>query len=289
MVMDARAITAALGGKWHAGYGTAPCPCCQPERRRDQSALTLHDGGDGRLLLHCKRLGCAFTDILAAAGLSREAYRAPDHAEIAKRRAEMDEADARRRRMAASIWNRARPIEGTPAEAYLRSRRIRCAMPASLRYDPACRHPQGHEAPAMVAKVVGAAGPAIHRTWLETPHAPESHGEPRGVRKAMLGGCGGGGVVLATGGSSLIVCEGIETGLSLIDRHPGNTVVAALSTSGIRGLRLRAEPGQLVLAADGDPEGISACEDLGHTAKALGWRVLMMPAPDGQDWNDLAP
>jgi hypothetical protein len=45
---DARDLTQALGGKWHGGYGAAPCPVCQPERRKGQNGLTLADGNNGR-------------------------------------------------------------------------------------------------------------------------------------------------------------------------------------------------------------------------------------------------
>lgn len=40
----ARELTLALGGHWHGRYGAAPCPVCQPDRRRDQNALTLDPG-----------------------------------------------------------------------------------------------------------------------------------------------------------------------------------------------------------------------------------------------------
>ena len=38
---DPRTLTIELGGKWHQSYGAAPCPVFQPERRRDQNALTI--------------------------------------------------------------------------------------------------------------------------------------------------------------------------------------------------------------------------------------------------------
>jgi hypothetical protein len=66
---DARDLTLALGGRWHGRYGAAPCPICQPERRKGQNALTLADGRNGRLVLDCKKTACAFLDILAAAGV----------------------------------------------------------------------------------------------------------------------------------------------------------------------------------------------------------------------------
>jgi hypothetical protein len=57
---DARTLTMALGGRWWRSYGSAPCPVCQPERRKDQNALTLRDGRD-RLLAHCKKSALRFS------------------------------------------------------------------------------------------------------------------------------------------------------------------------------------------------------------------------------------
>ncbi|OUS37918.1 hypothetical protein A9Q94_04790 [Rhodobacterales bacterium 56_14_T64] len=65
---DAEKLTAQLGGRWYGHYGTAPCPACQPDGRRDQTALTLSDGPVG-LLTHCKRSDCDFIVVMAAAGL----------------------------------------------------------------------------------------------------------------------------------------------------------------------------------------------------------------------------
>lgn len=73
--IDPARLCAELGGKWHRSYGVAPCPVCQPERRKDQNALTIRADG-GRLLMHCKKLGCEFQDILTASGI------APGHVEI---------------------------------------------------------------------------------------------------------------------------------------------------------------------------------------------------------------
>ncbi len=41
---DAQSLTMALGGRWYGRYGIAPCPVCQPERRKGQNALNLADG-----------------------------------------------------------------------------------------------------------------------------------------------------------------------------------------------------------------------------------------------------
>ena len=61
--MDAQTLTRQLGGTWHGGAGKAPCPVCQPERRRDQTALSLKDGKNGALLLYCFKSGCSFEDL----------------------------------------------------------------------------------------------------------------------------------------------------------------------------------------------------------------------------------
>ena len=143
---DARRVTLALKGRWYGRYGAAPCPVCQPASLRSQNALTLADGEE-RLLLHCKRSGCDFLDILAAAGLRSGDYRSPDPMEAAKRKAEA-RADAIRKQAAAKgLWQECEPIMGTIAETYLRSRSITSALLDTLRFHPNCWHgPSGKRA-----------------------------------------------------------------------------------------------------------------------------------------------
>ncbi len=85
------------------------------------------------------------------------------------------------------------------------------------------------------------------------------------------------------------MAEGNETALSLASGllcGPA-AVWAALSTSGMRGLRLPAAPGHLTITSDGDDAGHVATHALAERAHALGWRVDLLPAPDGRDWNDI--
>lgn len=284
---DPRAITLALGGRWFGRYGVAPCPACQPERHKGQSALTLSYSQDGRLLAHCKKSNCAFEDVLAAAGLRRGAYRPPDPAEQHRWEA-ASQAEARKRaRQAEHLWREARPIAGSPAAAYLRGRGITCTLPDTLRFHPSCWHGATAERhPALVARVEGSDGFAVHRTYLGPNGAGKAAIAPT---KAMLGPCQGGAVRLADGAGALVVAEGIETALSLLSGLLDGpaTVWAALSTSGIKNLRLPAIPGQLILAADGDVAGHRAAHSLAERAHALGWEVALWPAPDGLDWNDV--
>ncbi len=105
----------------------------------------------------------------------------------------------------------------------------------------------------------------------------------------MLGPCAGGAVRLSEEDGPLVVCEGIETGLSLLSGllRGAPRVWAALSTSGMRALELPPEPGRLTVAADGDDAGGRAAYALASRADALGWEVSLLPAPNGCDWNDV--
>ena len=65
--MIAREITNALRGKWHGSYGTARCPVHDDHR----PSLSISDGLDGRVLVHC-HAGCsqeAVWDALKGMGL----------------------------------------------------------------------------------------------------------------------------------------------------------------------------------------------------------------------------
>lgn len=284
---DAHSLTLSLCGGWHGRYGAAPCPICQPDRRKGQNALTLSDAPGGRLLAHCKKGGCSFADLARALGLAPGDFTRPDPAEIARAEA-MARAEAEKRaRQALALWTEALPINGTPAEIYLRGRGLSLALPATLRFHPAAWHgATARRLPAMVALVEGCALPAVHRTYLRPDGSGKAPVEPA---KAMLGGVQGGAVRLAEAHGRLVVAEGIETALSLAcGLLPGAmTLWAALSTSGLRGLRLPSKAGSLTIATDGDDAGRSAGHALAERAHALGWKVSTLPAPEGRDWNDI--
>ena len=285
---DAQTLTAQLGGKWYRSYGVAPCPVCQPDRKRDQDALTLRNGASG-LLAHCKKLACGYRDIMAEAGVTQDHYQAPSYVTSAQRWAEQAEqrAEAQKRAaLAQSLWREAMPIKGTLAETYLRGRAITGPLPATLRFAPSCWHATGRRYPALLALVEGAEGFAVHRNYLRLDGSGKADVKPP---KAMLGAVAGGAVRLTDGPGPLMVAEGIETALALASGllDAPATIWAALSTSGIRGLHLPPQPGRLTIAADGDDAGSTAALSLGERAHALGWQVSLLPAPEGKDWNDV--
>ncbi len=284
---DARDLTNALGGKWYRKYGAAPCPVCQPNRGKGQNALTLADGRNGRLVLDCKKSGCAFLDILAAAGVRSGDYAPPDAATLAQREREANAEAAKRAAQAKRVWDEAQPIEGTLAETYLRGRGITCDLPRVLRFHGSCWHgPTAKRYPALVAAVQGATGPAVHRTYLRADGSGKADIDPV---KVILGAVAGGAVRLAGGHSRLVVAEGLESGLSLLCGLLDGpaTVWAALSTSGLRGLRLPLKPGRLTIATDGDGPGRKAGHALAERAHVLGWQVSILDPGDGADFNDI--
>lgn len=284
--IDPAYLTTLLGGNWRSHYGTAPCPICQPERRKDQDALTINYKGE-MLLLHCKKRNCDFRDILIASGIVPGTVSQPDPAIIAQRERERKTDAKMKSQQALMVWNEVQPIFGTIAETYLRSRGITCELGETLGFHPAAWHGATRlRIPALVANIDVGEAFAIHRTYLRTDGRGKADVDPP---KAMLGATAGGAVRLTQSDGALVVAEGIETALSLASGLLGSpaTIWAALSTSGMRGLRLPADPGQIIIAADGDAAGQAAAQVLASRAYALGWTVSLLPAPDGCDWNDV--
>lgn len=292
---DAARIAAALGARRTGGGWIARCPAHRDRR----PSLSIGTGRDGQFLAHCFS-GCTFEAVAAAlramgiepgdgpAAAWHGARRPPPHrpATVAAAPSE-DIEDEPRSAAARALWAAAVPAPGTLAERYLRGRAIR-ACPATLRFAPALRHPTGVAAPAMLAPVMDIRGrvTGVHRTWLEEPGRKARLDPPR----AMLGRCGGCAVRLSTGDGPLVVVEGVETALSLFDALAAERprLWAALSTSGVMGLELPADPGDLVIAPDGDDPGAQAADALAARALSLGWRVRLLRPPPGLDWNDVA-
>ncbi len=297
---EAERITRALKGHWYGHYGVAFCPAHLNTRT---PALSIAEAEDGRFLAHCYA-GCAFLAILEAlrgSGVVEGSgnYTLPSTADLARIRATGEAKAVKREGQALGLWRDALPINGTIAETYLRSRGIVCQLPDVLRFHPECWHgPSAKRLPAMVALVEGCKRVAVHRTYLRSDGTGKAAVEPA---KAMLGGVSGGAVRLTDALGPLVVAEGIETALSLASgllRSPA-TIWAALSTSGMRRLRLPSVGGlgtlgklgrhytSLIIANDGDAPGRDSGRDLAERASGLGWHVGIMDPGDGTDFNDI--
>lgn len=275
----ARDTAEVLRGRRSGAGWIARCPAHDDRN----PSLSIAEGKDGRLLLKCFR-GCTFEEVIAALDRLAPGSGAPFRPAPSPRHS--DVATPVTRQLIRKIWARATPAAGTLVETYLRARAIAGPPPASLRFEARLRHLSGAVAPAMVAAIQDRDGRLIgvHRTWLHPNGRGKAALDPP---RAMLGSARGGAVRLVSGTGRLIVAEGIETALSLLDHEPDARIWAALSSAGLAQLNLPQPAGGLLIAADGDQTGRAAAESLANRALDAGWRVQILTAPDGEDWNDV--
>lgn len=284
---DLKRITLSRGGRWSAERGMTFCPAHDNVRT---PALSLGLGSNGSLLAYCFA-GCTFPEILA--GLRRDGHLDDDH-RLRPSRSLRPSTDRRfdaeqKRCRARQLWSQGIPVEGTLAERYLRARAIQPPWPKSLRFHRCCWHEEGTGSlPALLAEVErDGETAAVQRIYLAEP-GRKADVDPQ---KKLLGSPAGGAVRLADGDGPLVVAEGIETALSVRDGLGcGFQVWATLGTSGMKALHLPppGEGRELVIASDGDQAGSAAAYALANRASSEGWRVRLMPAPEGLDWNDVA-
>lgn len=284
-MITAQTLSLQLGGRWYGYYGCAPCPICQPERRKDQNALTISQGTNF-LLFHCNKRGCNFKDIRAAAGVKRDLPQLQSSGNILPLNVQNQLGITRRELQATNLWSEAIPIQSTLAEVYLRQRGITCKLPNTLRFHADCWHPNAKRLPAMIATIEGAESFAVHRTYLQSDGLDKAKVNPA---KAMLGKVKGGAVHIKDYDGPLYVTEGIENALSLASGllNEQIRIWAALSTSGIKSLKLPARKNKLIIATDNDTAGNEAANNLGIKASVIGWNVSLLTPPKGKDWNDI--
>ena len=188
--------------------------------------------------------------------------------------------------IARRIWCSSIPADGTPVEAYLRSRGISLPIPLTLHFHAGLKHPTGKIWPAMIGLVTRGTDNtplAIHRTFLAHNGADKA---PITPQKMMLGPCRGGAVRLGTPGDVLMVGEGLETCLAVM-QATGCPAWAALSTSGLRALDLPDSIRDVIVLADGDDPGEAAARDAALAWRQDGRRVRIANPGNGLDFNDL--
>ncbi|HFD16870.1 MAG TPA: hypothetical protein ENJ38_11285 [Rhodospirillales bacterium] len=215
----------------------------------------------------------------------------------------------RMRRRARAIWLDGDPIPGTLVEQYLLGRGIDLRrlgrVPRALRFSPRVWNREaGRELPAMLAAIAGGDGRflAVHRTWLEV-RADGSAGKAR-LRdaKMTLGSFRGGSIRLwrgesgrplreAPAGSSVVITEGIEDGLTVALARPALRVLCAVSLANMANVELPEAIAEVILVADNDGPGSPAERALERAVDAhleAGRRVRIARPPAGvKDVNEL--
>lgn len=184
---------------------------------------------------------------------------------------------------ALSIWESATAIQGTPAEAYLRSRGITMELPHTLRF-ARLRYPQEQtRRPALVAAVCAPSGDltGIQRTFLTEEGRKADVAEV----KLSLGRVAGGAIQLGAPVASLVVTEGLEDGLTLAQAL-GRSVWVSAGTSMLPRMELAEITRAVVIGADGDAPGETAANKAAHAFAAAGRKVrIMRPATGFKDFN----
>lgn len=280
MEITARRLCESRGGKWSGTKGMARCPA--HDDRTPSLGVTL---GRKAILFHCFA-GCDRASVLSA--LAREGFEiaalfsgSSDEFPVQPGYSSKLSAAALR------IWRDARPLQQSPAKAYLEGRGI-LATSAALRFHP--RTPLGpkgraHFLPAMIAAVSLDKGPiAIHRTFLTQPGNEKAFFVNP---KRALGSLGEAGVRLfAPANGRLGLAEGIESAMSAY-ALAGIPTWATLGNERFGLVAIPESVTELHLFVDHDAGGELAAER-GRDAYLREGRKIQVRRPQsrGTDWND---
>ncbi|MEN2786074.1 CHC2 zinc finger domain-containing protein [Sphingomonas qilianensis] len=189
------------------------------------------------------------------------------------------------------------PIKGTPAEVYLRWRGITIDLPHTLRFahlPPPKIEGNGVLAangsgllPTLVAIVTDPSGELVglQRTYLTQDGRKAATTDPKGKVKYSLGNVIGGAIQIGPPAASMIVCEGLEDGLTLA-QGLGRSVWVAAGTSMLPQMVFPELVRAVVIGADGDSSGKVAADKAAAAFTGRGLAVrIMLPKPPHKDFN----
>jgi len=274
-----REIITSLGGVWHGSYGTAACPCCQPERRRDQMALSICERG-GTLLLRCHKSACTFKDITSLLGITTP---------LAPKRDD----EKRLRENGAIGFNRVKA-------AYISECLMALAVDRQHEYTTAKGFPD-LAVPTITVRDIQ----SVMRVPTPFRHLPNSCSlvivplrnsarkltsiqliSPEGAKYFLAGGCVKGSALRIGAGGRLVLCEGFATGLSIsrCSAVSGLSVMVlccmnALNIKNVARILKNRSFQHVYAVADNDVSGT------GMKAASFADRWVMPPEP-GDDFND---
>jgi DNA primase len=187
---------------------------------------------------------------------------------------------------ATEIWQAAAAAQGTIAETYLRSRGITVALPETIRFAP-LPFGRGPSMPVLVAAVSTIEGyvSGIQRTFLCADPIGKAQ-LPGGKAKYSLGRVLGGAIRLGAATRSLLVAEGLEDGLSLLQKL-GRPVWVSAGAGMLPAMQLPDVVEAVIIGADNDGAGEIAATKAAHAFAAKGKRVrIMRPDPAYKDFNE---
>ncbi|HKD69918.1 MAG TPA: toprim domain-containing protein [Candidatus Binataceae bacterium] len=236
----------------------------------------------GRVLLHCF-VGCSVDDVCEALDIRvRELFVPADSS------SNSHWSDTERKEYALGIWRSSRSAAGTVVERYLANRGITIPIPRAIRFIPLRMHREyGWPFPVLAAGIQAADGAfaAVSLTWLS---ADGTHKAPVEPPRRIHGPYGGSAVRLAPAGESLVLCEGVETGLSIAQACPDLPVWCALSAKNLPHVTIPQSVDTVIIAADPDAAGEMAAQAAARRFLRGGRHVrIARTGRAGQDFNDL--
>ncbi|MFO1102477.1 MAG: toprim domain-containing protein [Methylocystis sp.] len=287
---SAAAISRALKGHRHGGGFLCRCPVASHGNGRGDRnpSLSIRDGDDGRLLVHCFA-GCDPLDVLDALrqrGLldndrALRERRAPSRCEA------MAEPPQTPNPLALDLWRQGEPIAGTLAQTYLRNRGLRVDAMPSLRFLPRDAHGFMSRVPfnALIAAVQAPDRQIIaaQLTWI----APDGCGKAKtDPPRLTIGALRDGAVRLGAAGEELGIAEGIETAIAAMQLH-SVPVWACLGAKRMASIKIPHTVKRLRIFADADTPGQEAARDAADAHINLR-RFIHTPQHPHGDFADVA-
>lgn len=177
--------------------------------------------------------------------------------------------------------------QGTLAETYLSNRGITLPLPASIRFLPrAWNHITQSNHPALIACVQDAHGKitGVQCIYLtETGHKISGDKVEAKLSRGIISGAA---VRLSPLLHSLVLCEGLEDGLSILQSCPDYCVWACLGTSNLMAVQIPDAATDVVIASDNDVAGKEAARKLATRLIGGGKQVRLALPPLGKDFNE---
>lgn len=184
---------------------------------------------------------------------------------------------------ARAIWRAAQPAQCTLAEKYLRSRGLTLPIPASIRF--ACLHygNRGPKHPCLVAAVASIDNRlcGIQRTYLNADGTGKLGVEKP---KLSLGRVKGGAIRLAPAGRHMVVCEGIEDGLTLM-QELGRAVWVAAGAGFLPAMQFAHGTETVAIGGDADESGRVAAAKASEAFATRGIKTRAFFPVDAKDFN----